>query len=203
MNPESALWTEKYRPSDFADIKGQKEIVKRVKAFVEQKSLPHLLFAGPAGIGKTSLSLVIAKKLFKDLWHQNFLELNASVTGDTPILVKENGKIKRTNFNEVSKKYFIDEEKRLLVDDLEVLSLDKDYKIKFSKVNYIFRHKVGKIAKIRFEGGIIKTSLDHSLIVFNKEGNIKSIKADELKKEDLLITFKTKLEGNKNRSEEH
>ena len=78
MNPESALWTEKYRPSDFADIKGQKEIVKRVKAFVEQKNLPHLLFAGPAGIGKTSLSLVIAKKLFKDLWHQNFLELNAS-----------------------------------------------------------------------------------------------------------------------------
>ncbi|MBI4452575.1 replication factor C small subunit [Candidatus Woesearchaeota archaeon] len=78
MNPESALWTEKYRPSDFSDIKGQKEIVKRVKAFVEQKNLPHLMFAGPAGVGKTSLSLVIAKKLFKDLWHQNFLELNAS-----------------------------------------------------------------------------------------------------------------------------
>jgi len=78
MNVENALWTEKYRPSDFSDIKGQKEIVKRVKAFVEQKNLPHLLFAGPAGVGKTSLSLVIAKKLFSGLWHQNFLELNAS-----------------------------------------------------------------------------------------------------------------------------
>ncbi len=78
MNPVSALWTEKYRPSDFSEIKGQKEIVKRVKAFVEQQNLPHLLFAGPAGVGKTSLSLVIAKKLFKDLWRQNFLELNAS-----------------------------------------------------------------------------------------------------------------------------
>ena len=78
MNPESALWTEKYRPSDFSEIKGQKEIVKRVKAFVEQQNLPHLLFTGPAGVGKTSLSLVIAKKLFKDLWRQNFLELNAS-----------------------------------------------------------------------------------------------------------------------------
>ena len=52
--------------------------MKRVKAFVEQQNLPHLLFAGPAGVGKTSLSLVIAKKLFKDLWRQNFLELNAS-----------------------------------------------------------------------------------------------------------------------------
>ena len=78
MQLENALWTEKYRPSDFSEIKGQREIVKRVKAFVEQKNLPHLLFAGPAGVGKTSLSLVIAKKLFKDLWHQNFLELNAS-----------------------------------------------------------------------------------------------------------------------------
>src|SRR3989338_6563809 len=78
MNVEKSLWTEKYRPSDFSDIKGQKDIVKRVKAFVEQKNLPHLMFAGPAGVGKTSLALVIAKKLFKDLWHQNFLELNAS-----------------------------------------------------------------------------------------------------------------------------
>ena len=78
MQLENALWTEKYRPSDFSEIKGQREIVKRVKAFVEQQNLPHLLFTGPAGVGKTSLSLVIAKKLFKDLWHQNFLELNAS-----------------------------------------------------------------------------------------------------------------------------
>jgi len=80
MNPESALWTEKYRPSDFSDIKGQKEIVKRVKAFVEQKNLPHLLFAGPAGVGKSTLAIVIAKKLFGNQWRQNFSELNASDT---------------------------------------------------------------------------------------------------------------------------
>ena len=75
---DSAIWTEKYRPKDFSEIKGQKEIVKRVKAFVEHQNIPHLLFAGPAGVGKTTLALVIAKKLFKDSWHQNFLELNAS-----------------------------------------------------------------------------------------------------------------------------
>jgi len=73
-----SIWTEKYRPKDFSDIKGQKEIVKRVKAFVEQKNMPHILFAGPAGVGKTSLSLVIARKLFGESWHNNFLELNAS-----------------------------------------------------------------------------------------------------------------------------
>ncbi|HLD89356.1 MAG TPA: replication factor C small subunit [Candidatus Nanoarchaeia archaeon] len=74
----SAIWTEKYRPGDFSEIKGQKDIVKRVNAFVDQKNMPHLLFSGPAGVGKTTLSLVIAKKLFEDGWRQNFLELNAS-----------------------------------------------------------------------------------------------------------------------------
>lgn len=72
------IWTEKYRPRGFSEIRGQDEIVPRVKAFVEQKNMPHLLFSGPAGVGKTTLALVIAKSLFKEEWHQNFLELNAS-----------------------------------------------------------------------------------------------------------------------------
>lgn len=74
----SAIWTEKYRPQKFSEIKGQKEVVKRVKSFVEQKNLPHLLFSGPAGVGKTTLSLVIAKEMYGPTWRQNFLELNAS-----------------------------------------------------------------------------------------------------------------------------
>jgi replication factor C small subunit len=78
MDQERAIWTEKYRPNDFSDVKGQKEIVKRVKSFVEQKNMPHLLFSGPAGVGKTSLALVVAKKLFSESWNNNFLELNAS-----------------------------------------------------------------------------------------------------------------------------
>ena len=73
-----AIWTEKYRPKKFHEIKGQEAVVNRAEAFVKQKNMPHLLFAGPAGTGKTSLSLVIAKNLFKDSWYENFLELNAS-----------------------------------------------------------------------------------------------------------------------------
>ncbi|MBU0470422.1 MAG: replication factor C small subunit [Nanoarchaeota archaeon] len=74
----SSIWTEKYRPSNFQEIKGQKEIVAKIKAFVEAGSMPHLLFSGPAGVGKTTLSLVIAKQLFGENWKQNTLELNAS-----------------------------------------------------------------------------------------------------------------------------
>ena len=75
---ESSIWTEKYRPSNFEEIKGQKEIVEKIKAFVESKNMPHLMFSGPAGVGKTTLSLVIAKQLFVDNWRENTLELNAS-----------------------------------------------------------------------------------------------------------------------------
>ncbi|MEK6950503.1 MAG: replication factor C small subunit [Nanoarchaeota archaeon] len=76
----SSIWTEKYRPGTFDQIKGQRDIVEKIKAFVTTKSMPHLLFAGPAGVGKTTLSLVIAKQLFGEEWRQNVLELNASDT---------------------------------------------------------------------------------------------------------------------------
>ncbi|MBN2421849.1 replication factor C small subunit [Candidatus Woesearchaeota archaeon] len=75
---DSVIWTEKYRPKDFDEIIGQEQVVKRGKAFVKQKNMPHLLFAGPAGVGKSTLALVIARQLFKEQWRQNFLELNAS-----------------------------------------------------------------------------------------------------------------------------
>jgi replication factor C small subunit len=74
----TTIWTEKYRPRTIDEVKGQKEIVKRVRAFVDQKNMPHLMFAGPAGVGKTTLALVIARQLFGDSWKSNVLELNAS-----------------------------------------------------------------------------------------------------------------------------
>ena len=74
----SEIWTEKYRPSDFKDVIGQEEIVKRLEGFVVSKNLPHLLFAGPAGVGKSSLALIIVKKMYGQNWRENYLELNAS-----------------------------------------------------------------------------------------------------------------------------
>lgn len=72
------MWTETYRPTTFDEVKGQEKIIPRLRAFVEHKNMPHLLFTGPAGVGKTTLSLIIAKKVFGDDWSHSFLELNAS-----------------------------------------------------------------------------------------------------------------------------
>lgn len=72
------VWTEKYRPKKLREIVGQDDIVERLEAFVKTQSLPHLLFAGPAGTGKTTAALCIARELYGEGYRQNILELNAS-----------------------------------------------------------------------------------------------------------------------------
>jgi replication factor C small subunit len=71
-------WTEKYRPKTLGDVAGQEETVTSLKAFVERKNMPNMLFAGPPGVGKTTCSLALAKELYGDSIAGNFLELNAS-----------------------------------------------------------------------------------------------------------------------------
>lgn len=72
------IWTEKYRPLKFKDLIGHENIAKRVKAFVEQKNIPHIILSGPPGTGKTTTALIIARELFKENMKDNFLELNSS-----------------------------------------------------------------------------------------------------------------------------
>ncbi|NVM54424.1 MAG: replication factor C small subunit [Candidatus Helarchaeota archaeon] len=190
------MWVEKYRPRTLSDVVNQTEIVTRLKIFIQEKSMPHLIFSGPPGTGKTTCALALAHDLFGHSYRQNVKELNASVTSDTPILIKINNEIKRTNFKELAKLYFKDNSGiRVKPEDLKVLSIGLKYEIRFSDVDYIFRHKVQKIAKIRYEGGYVKTSLDHSVIIFNEEGNLISKKVSELLKGDLLISFKTNFLG--------
>jgi len=75
---ETNIWTEKYRPSKFEDMAGQQEIIKRVHSLVQAMNIPHLMFAGPAGTGKSTLALITVKELFGERWRENYLELNAS-----------------------------------------------------------------------------------------------------------------------------
>ena len=80
MSAENKPWVEKYRPRLLDDVVNQDGIVRRLKQFVKDKSMPHLIFAGPAGTGKTTSALAIVKELYGSKKRNNttFLELNAS-----------------------------------------------------------------------------------------------------------------------------
>ncbi|MFY1111825.1 MAG: replication factor C small subunit [Methanosarcinaceae archaeon] len=73
------IWIEKYRPVRLDQVAGQDETIERLKSYVATKNLPHLLFSGPPGVGKTASAVSIAREIFgEDLWRENFTELNAS-----------------------------------------------------------------------------------------------------------------------------
>jgi len=93
---ENNIWTEKYRPKQFSELLGQDEIVKRVQNLVKSLNIPHLMFAGPAGTGKSSLALIIVKNLFGDSWKENYLELNASDTRGIDVIRQQVKNFART-----------------------------------------------------------------------------------------------------------
>ena len=75
---ERNVWIEQYRPETLAEVSGHEAVVERLQRYVDRDDLPHLLFSGPAGVGKTTSSIAIARELYGEDWSDNFLELNAS-----------------------------------------------------------------------------------------------------------------------------
>lgn len=80
MSLENRPFVEKYRPRLLDEVVNQEGIIKRLKQFIKDKSMPHLIFAGPAGTGKTTSALAMVRELYgrKMAINRTYLELNAS-----------------------------------------------------------------------------------------------------------------------------
>ncbi len=78
MQTPDLPWNEKYRPATLGDVIGQKLIVERLRSFVEKGTFPSMIFAGSAGIGKTTCAIAMANDLYRDERTSAFKELNAS-----------------------------------------------------------------------------------------------------------------------------
>ena len=73
------MWVEKYRPQNISELVNQKEIVGSINSMLKnQPELPHLLFSGSAGVGKTTAALCVSREILGEHWRDYTLELNAS-----------------------------------------------------------------------------------------------------------------------------
>jgi replication factor C small subunit len=74
---ENTLWVESFRPDTLDGYIGNEHIIEKVKIFIENGDVPHLLFYGPAGTGKTTLAKIIANSVDADLMYINASDENS------------------------------------------------------------------------------------------------------------------------------
>jgi replication factor C small subunit len=175
------IWIEKYRPKTLDEVAGQDEIIERLKAYVRTKSVPHLIFAGPAGTGKTTSALALSKEVFGDAWKQNLNELNASDERGIGII---RGKIK--NFARtapIGKSRF----KIIFLDEADSLTPDAQAALRRTIEKYT--HICRFILSVNYSSKIIEP-IQSRCTVFR----FRPIKADDIKKYMRKIASNEKLE---------
>jgi replication factor C subunit 3/5 len=71
-------WIEKYRPNNLGEMIDHSEKIETLRSLISKREMPHLLFYGPPGCGKTSMILACAQEMYGQQYKKYILELNAS-----------------------------------------------------------------------------------------------------------------------------
>ena len=211
----------------FKDVAGCDEAKQELQEIIEFLKEPQkfqklgaripkgALLLGPPGTGKTLLAKAVAGEAgvpFFSMSGSDFVEMfvgvGASVTGDTPIVVRHEGRTRLVPIGEFVDSFYADGKSDFVVPvtGVETLGFEElDSKFKGSSKTFVqgsawknargvLRHRVTEIHEIKYLGGTLRTTGDHSVFVRTRDG-IKSVPASELKAGDVLVQLPMKVRG--------
>ena len=211
----------------FKDVAGCDEAKQELQEIIEFLKEPQkfqrlggripkgALLLGPPGSGKTLLARAVAGEAgvpFFSMSGSDFVEMfvgvGASVTGDTPIVVRHEGRTRLVPIGEFVDSFYEDEHEGFVVPvpGLETLGFEElDSKFRGSPKTFVqgsawkrakavLRHRVSEIYEIEYLGGTLRTTGDHSVFVRTRDG-IKAVEARELKAGDVLVQLPLKVRG--------
>jgi ATP-dependent metalloprotease FtsH len=211
----------------FKDVAGCEEAKQELQEIIEFLKEPQkfqrlggripkgALLLGPPGSGKTLLAKAVAGEAavpFFSMSGSDFVEMfvgvGASVTGDTPVLVRHEGRTELVPIGDFVDRFYKEGEsdRVVAVPNLSTLGFDElDSKFQGSSKTFlkgsawkpargVYRHRATEIHEIRYLGGVLRTTGDHSVFVRRRNG-VEAVAARDLKPGDVLVQLPMKVRG--------